>query len=133
MTPILIVDDDAELRRALALLLGHLGPLAEAADGADGLSKFSMERPRLVLLDVTMPGMGGLEALKAMLLLDPAVVVWMLTAESEIGVAKQALDLGARAYITKPFDGDSLRSQTERFLASAAGPAKPDRPWHVGP
>lgn len=133
MTRILIVDDDAELRKALVLLLGGLCALVEASDGADGLSKFSVEKPRLVLLDVTMPGMGGLEVLKAMLLLDPAAVVWMLTAESELDVAKQALDLGARAYITKPFDGDSLRSQTERFLASGAGPAKPERPWHVDP
>lgn len=133
MTPILIVDDDAELRKALVLLLGGLGALSESADGADALLKLAAEKPRLVLLDVTMPGVGGLEALKAMVLLDPAVAVWMLTAESEIDVAKRALDLGARAYITKPFDGDSLRSQVERFLSGGSSPAKPERPWHVGP
>lgn len=129
MSSILVVDDDAEIRKAIVLVLAGLCVPEEASDGHEGLRKISEERPRLILLDVAMPGMGGLAVLEAALGLDPGIAVWMLTAESDLAVAKEALGLGARAYITKPFDGPALRSQVERFLAAGGGPAY--RPWHV--
>lgn len=129
MNPVLIVDDDAELRKAISLLLVGLCSPVEASDGHEALRRLSSERPRLVLLDVAMPGMGGIALLEAAMALDPGIAVWMLTAESDLAVAKEALGLGARAYITKPFDGPELRSQVERFLAAGGGPAY--RPWHV--
>lgn len=131
MDPVLVVDDDAELRKAVILLLAGLCVATEAADGQEALSKLSSERPRLVLLDVTMPGMGGIAFLEAALAVDPGVAVWMLTAECDLAVAKEALGLGARAYITKPFDGPALRDQVERFLSAGGGPT--ERPWQVLP
>lgn len=131
MDPVLVVDDDAELRRAVALLLAGLCAPAEAADGHEALRLLSSGKPRLVLLDVAMPGMGGIAFLEAALALDPGVVVWMVTAECDLAVAKEALGLGAKAYITKPFDGPALRTQVEKFLSTAGGPAY--RPWTVAP
>lgn len=129
MSQVLVVDDDAEIRKAISLVLAGLVVPDEASDGHEGLRKISSERPRLIILDVAMPGMGGLAVLEAALGLDPMLTVWMLTAESDLAVAKEALGLGARAYITKPFDAPELRSQVERFLAAGTGPV--DRPWHV--
>lgn len=131
MDLVLVVDDDAELRKAIVLLLGGLCVPAEAEDGREGLRMLSSANPRLVILDVAMPGMGGIAFLEAALALDPAVAVWMLTAECDLAVAKEALGLGARAYITKPFDGPGLRGQVERFLSTVGGPAY--RPWTVAP
>lgn len=131
MDPVLIIDDDAELRRAVILLLTGLCSPVEAADGEEALRMLPSVRPRLVLLDVTMPGMGGIACLEAALAVDPGVAVWMLTAECDLAVAKEALGLGARAYITKPFDGRALRDQVERFLSAGGGPT--ERPWQVLP
>lgn len=131
MELVLVVDDDAELRKALVLLLAGLCVPAEAADGREALRMLAAGKPRLVLLDVAMPGMGGVAFLEAALALDPGVAVWMVTAECDLAVAKEALGLGARAYITKPFDGPALRAQVERFLSAEGGPAY--RPWTVAP
>lgn len=131
MNQILVVDDDSELRKAVVLLLAGLCVPAEAADGYEALRLLPSTKPRLVLLDVAMPGMGGIAVLEATLALDPSVAVWMLTAECDLAVAKEALGRGAKAYITKPFDGPGLRDQVERFLSTVGGPDY--RPWNVVP
>jgi DNA-binding response OmpR family regulator len=130
---ILVVDDDADLRRLIAAALKPLGTVAEAPDGKAALRRLRTLKPVLLLLDVSMPGMDGIAVLRAARELDPNLVVVMLTSESDVGVAKKALDLGARTYITKPFDIDVVYAEIERLLdeRSHRSPPPSDRPWRV--
>lgn len=134
MTPkILVVDDDAETRRVLCCVLAPVASVIEAGCGAEALLKIRDEKPRLVLLDVVMPELGGLEVLRSALELTPTMSVVMLSGQSDIGVAKSALDRGARAYITKPIDPQELRDVVEDLLGFGASDGEPDRrkPWRV--
>lgn len=134
MTPkILVVDDDAETRRILSFVLAPVASVVESGGGEDALLKIRAEKPQLVLLDVVMPEMGGLDVLQSALRLVPAMLVVMLSGQSDIGIAKSALDRGARAYITKPIDPQQLRDVVEDLLGLNAGDGDPERrkPWRV--
>jgi DNA-binding NtrC family response regulator len=128
---ILLVDDDDDLRGALAVVLSPLFRVLEASNGKDALALLSRERPRLALLDVSMPGMSGLEVLAAAKAAAPALVVVMLTSQQDLEIAGKALNLGAIEYVTKPFDADYIRAEVSRLV----GPKEPanDRPWKVVP
>ncbi len=129
---ILIADDDADMRRALRGVLSPHAKVVEAPDGAAALRLLGECRPRLVLLDVVMPEMNGIEALQAIRERSPELPVLMLTGEADIAMAKLALDSGARAYITKPFEPEKLLEEVLRLIAPA--PAEtPEKPWRVRP
>jgi DNA-binding NtrC family response regulator len=130
---ILVVDDDDDSRRILRYVLSPVAAVFEAGGGAEALRKIKAEKPRLVLLDLVMPGIGGLEVLESGLKLFPSMVVVMLTGRSDIGAAKAALDKGARAYITKPIDPRLLREVVEDILGAGATVEGSDRskPWRV--
>lgn len=130
---ILIVDDDPDSRRTLRCVLAPLAYILESAGGEEALSLLAAERPELMLLDLTMPGMGGLEVLESGLRLAPRLKVVMLTGQTDIVVAKAALEKGARAYITKPIDPRRLRDEISDMLGLNARPAEDDRnkPWRV--
>jgi DNA-binding NtrC family response regulator len=128
---ILIVDDDADLRRTLFHLLDKTYKVVEAANGYMALGFLRTQRPRLVLLDVTMVAMSGIEVLRAARELDETLRIVMLTSHQEIELAKIALDMGAIAYVTKPFDADFIRGEVARLLAPAADDAGGGRPWRV--
>ena len=128
---ILVVDDDSDLRRTLAVLLGKSHKVAEASGGAEALSLLKTLRPRLVLLDVTMPEMSGIEVLRAARAIHGALRVVMLTSRQELEIAKSALDLGAIAYMTKPFDAIFIRAEVARLLKPADGETDGGRPWRV--
>jgi DNA-binding NtrC family response regulator len=127
---ILIVDDEADLRRTLALLLGKTYKVAEAANGNDALRFLEKQRPRLVLLDISMPGLSGIEVLRAARDLDKTLRIVMVTSHQELEIAKSALDLGAIAYVTKPFDAGYIRGEVERLLAPPEDEGG-GRPWRV--
>lgn len=129
-TDVLIVDDDADLRRTLVLLLEKNYRVIAAASGAEALRLLEAGRPRLILLDITMPEMSGIDVLRAAKMTDPTLRIVMLTSRTEIELAKTALDLGAVEYLTKPFDADFIRGEVLRLLAP---PQKNDggRPWRV--
>lgn len=136
---ILIVDDDPDMLQVLRWALSPVGTVLEALEGRAALRLLKREKPRLILLDVAMPGLSGIDVLKAARAIDPAVIIVMLTGLCDISIAKEALDSGARAYITKPFDDKYLRGEVERLLET---PKKKDaagadldnasgRPWRV--
>lgn len=127
---ILVVDDSADLREALTLLLGKEFTVLEARNGREGVAAFTKERPRLVLLDVAMPGMNGVETLAAIKAIDPSATVLMLTATTNIEMARRALESGAAAYVTKPFDMGFLRNEVRRLLRPHRDPEAP--PWRAG-
>jgi DNA-binding response OmpR family regulator len=130
---ILVVDDDADMRQILRRALESLGKISESADGAGALRKIKAQRPKLALLDVSMPKMSGIAVLRAARAIDPNILVVMLTSECDLAVAKKALELGARTYITKPFDIDVVFAEIERLLEESAdgSAAAPYRPWRV--
>ncbi len=131
---ILICDDDAGLRRFLARLLSPRCGVVEARDGREALSSIAERCPDLVLLDMTMPELSGLQALEAYRGSHPFLPTVVLTGEHELDLARRALSLGARAYITKPFDAGELLEEVRFIFESgtreAAGPdLRP--PWRL--
>jgi DNA-binding NtrC family response regulator len=130
---ILIVDDDADMRRVVRGILASLGEILEASNGKEALRLIAAERPSAMLLDVAMSDLGGLAVLNAARFLDPALPIVMLTGETGLETARSALNDGARAYITKPFDAVFLRDEVRRLLVGVetAGEAAGGRPWSV--
>ncbi len=114
---ILVIDDDASLRRVLEYNLQEAGYLVlTAASGEEGLSLFSEETPALVISDMKMPGMDGMQVLKAIKERSPETLVIMITAFGTIDVAVDAMKAGAYDYITKPFNRDELRLTVAKAL-----------------
>lgn len=113
---ILIVDDQAGVRLLLREVFREVGyRVALAAHGQEAVVLASAELPSLALVDLKMPVMDGLEALRALKGLDPAMPVLMMTAVGE-GRISQLLENGARDCITKPFDIFRLRDLVQQVL-----------------
>ena len=129
---ILIVDDNADVRIALSAVLRHAFVVLEAPDGEKALALIAKEKPRLVLLDVSMPGLGGLEVLARARAHDPSLLVLMLTSRQDVDLAVRALTLGAAEYVTKPFDADYIRAEVENLLRPPSKSAG-DPPWRHAP
>lgn len=130
---ILVVDDDADARSTLVRVLAPVAEVIAAADGAEALRLIAAEKPELALLDVSMPELSGLEVLESGLRLAPRMTVVMLTGQSDIAVAKAALEKGARAYITKPVDPQRLREELRDIMEGNERADDPSRrmPWRV--
>lgn len=116
---ILVVEDDDTLRRMLVRILGELGTVREARDGAEGLELASAEpMPRLVVTDLMMPRMDGLE-LARQLKRDPRtsrIPIVMLTAKGGPKDVIDGVNAGARFYVTKPFKVDELKTKAKKAL-----------------
>lgn len=109
MAKILIVDDSGLTRRILRRALEPAGySIVEAEDGLKGLDKYSEEKPDLVILDMIMPGMEGLEVLARILEQDPQAKVIISTADIQSSTRIMAKEAGALGFINKPVDADSL-------------------------
>jgi DNA-binding response OmpR family regulator len=106
---ILVVDDDPKICELLEKFLVKKGfqPIT-ALNAEDGLEKVRKEKPKLVLLDIKLPGMDGLVALKKIREADENIGVIMITGVEDQTIAQQAIDSGAYDYIVKPFDLDYL-------------------------
>jgi two-component system chemotaxis response regulator CheY len=107
---ILLVDDEPHTRKFVGLLVKQLGNpiLFEAADGKEALEVYQRETPDLVLLDISMPVMDGLETLRRLLLLDPDAVVIMLTSLANRDNVDAALAGGAASYLRKDLPKNEL-------------------------
>ena len=109
MSRVLVIDDDASLRFTLEAVLGDAGMTVETADGgANGLAAFDARGADLVLTDLAMPDMDGMQVLARLRASDPSVPVVMLTAHGSERVAVAAMKAGAFDYLPKPFDPDEL-------------------------
>src|SRR5687768_11642005 len=114
---LLVVDDEPDMRALLEDIFTAEGMrVVSAPDGVDVADYYRRERPAVVLLDLVMPGMGGMEALPEIRQVDPLACVIILTAFVEIPKAVQAMRLGAYDYLTKPFVKDELVVTVERAL-----------------
>ena len=106
---VLVVDDEPEVRGVLVEFLSSRGYEVMAAEsGAVAVALVEAARPDLVLLDVAMPGMDGVETLRRLVQIDPSLAVIMVTANTDIGITSKLLALGAVDYVPKPFDLDYL-------------------------
>ncbi|OPL10822.1 MAG: hypothetical protein AVO38_16230 [delta proteobacterium ML8_D] len=109
MERILVVDDEIEVCTVLKEFLDSKGYETHIAlTGRTALRKVKEVKPRIVLLDIIMPGMGGIEVLKEIKKIDPTLGVIMVTAVDDHELAMQILELGADDYITKPLDLDYI-------------------------
>lgn len=124
---ILVVDDEEPVRDVLCEYFESQGFGVEAApDGEAALAALGRLRPDLVLLDVRMPGIDGVEVLRRIRRADPDVPVIMVTANEDVALAKEMLKLGAFDYVAKPFDFSYL----DRGVSEAAETPEPaDGPW----
>src|SRR5215471_21547379 len=105
MAKVLVVDDEANLRKVLATMLRRTGyEVTVAADGEQGLAEFQKSGADIVVTDLVMPKLGGVELLKAINVDHPEVPVIIITAHGTVDSAVEAIKLGAFDYITKPFD-----------------------------
>lgn len=116
---ILVVDDDIAHRTMLRIMLGWEYKISEADCGATAIKKIQDMPFDLVLMDVCMPEINGVEALDKIKASNPNIPVIMMTAYSSEKTASRAVAKGAYDYLTKPFDFDHLRSKIEKAMAHA--------------
>jgi len=118
---VFIVDDDAEVRDALKLLMASVGLPAETfASGQEYLEQFDPERPGCLLLDIRMPGMSGLELQEklAQRSLHPPIVI--ITGHGDVPMAVRAVKAGAVDFIEKPFHDQTLLDSVHRAIEQDA-------------
>src|SRR5437763_13537814 len=139
MTKVLVVDDERKMRRLLQILLERMGIDSVAAEsGEEALDRFQAEKIDLVLTDLKMPGMTGLELLARLRELDADVPVILLTAFGTVQTAVDAMKLGAFDYVLKPFDLEAVeliirkapemrQYRTARHYLRARGSSAPAR------
>ncbi|NNF37042.1 MAG: sigma-54-dependent Fis family transcriptional regulator, partial [Gemmatimonadetes bacterium] len=106
---ILVIDDDRGLRRSLSMILDDAGyQVVQAADGSEGLTRAASEKPAMILCDVRMPEMDGLEFLCRYRESGGQALVMVMTAYGSSDLAVEAMKKGAYDYIPKPFGADEV-------------------------
>jgi two-component system response regulator AtoC len=117
MARVLVIDDEASMRFTLEAVLGDAGYEVEAADGgALGIAAFEARGADVVVTDLAMPAVDGMQVLATMRVQDPGVPVMMLTAHGSERVAVAAMKAGAFDYLPKPFDPDELLLAVNRAV-----------------
>ncbi|MFY9558316.1 MAG: response regulator [Blastocatellia bacterium] len=120
MAKILIVDDSGMSRRSLRRILETAGhEVIEAQDGIAALELYFIEKPQIVLLDLTMSGMYGVDVLTKMRAMDPNACVIVASADIQSSTRALVEDAGARGFITKPFGVDQVLNVVKLALKEA--------------
>ena len=116
---VMVVDDAAFMRlRASKVLQDNGHEVLQAENGADAVRQYAKHHPDAVLMDITMPEMDGLEALKEIRKLDPSARVAMVTAMGQQAIVMEALRAGAKDFILKPFQPDRVLGALNKLLAA---------------
>lgn len=123
---ILLVDDELHIRKYISLIIKQLGSptILEAPNGEEAIVVFNRENPKVVLLDVNMPKMGGIETLKQLKAIDPDCIVIMLTSLANRDTVEQALEFGAANYIRK----DATKEEISAALGETIDAIVPSSP-----
>jgi two-component system chemotaxis response regulator CheY len=117
---ILLVDDSALARRSVRQMLEGAGyEVAEAEDGLIALERYFLEKPDLVILDLVMNGMMGLDVLQKLHEMDPKVIAIVVSADIQHSSREMAVAGGARDFLNKPVDRASLLSAVSRVLEAS--------------
>ena len=119
MPRILIVDDNAFMRSNIKNVLTAAGfdVVAEASDGLEAISAYQTNGPDLVTLDITMPNMDGVQALKELRSLDPSAKIVMVSAMGQEALVVEAITAGAADFVVKPFQPERVIDAINKALA----------------
>ena len=119
MAKVLVVDDAAFMRlRACKVLQDNGHEVVQAENGADAVRQYGQHQPDAVLMDITMPEMDGLAALKEIKKLDPTARVAMVTAMGQQAIVMEALKAGAKDFVLKPFQPERVLGALQKLLAA---------------
>jgi len=129
MKKILIVDDEAGVQEALKTVLKQDYEIICAMDGVQAIEMFQEHNPHLVLLDIAMPTLGGLEVLRKIREGNTTSQVIMLTANNMVKTAVEAMKIGSTDYLTKPFDIEELKLVIQK---AAATQELDSQEWRLG-
>lgn len=112
---VVVIDDDYSMRLSCSQILSRSGYRVEAfEDGARGLDAVAASKPGLVLVDLKMPGLGGMEVIARLHEIDPTITIVVITGYATIGTAVAAMKAGAYDFLPKPFSPDELRLIVQR-------------------
>ncbi len=119
MAKVMVVDDAAFMRmRACKVLQENGHDTVQAENGLEAVKQYAEHRPDAVLMDITMPEMDGLAALKEIRKMDPNARVAMVTAMGQQAIVMEALKAGARDFVLKPFQPDRVLNALHKMLAA---------------
>jgi len=112
---VLLADDQSSIRSLIKTIVNNLGGevIDEAENGFEAVEKFKAKKPDLVLLDINMPVMDGVEALSKILAEDPSALVAMLTSQNTMEVVKKCASLGAKYFVLKNSAEDITKELTK--------------------
>ena len=114
---ILVVDDDPASRRILVLLLQSTAEIVEASSGAEALRLIAALRPRLVLLDMTMPRLGGEEAFREMRKIKPGIRVLLSSGYNEQDATSRFAGRGLAGFLQKPYTAQELAERVRALFS----------------
>jgi two-component system, chemotaxis family, chemotaxis protein CheY len=116
---VMVVDDAAFMRlRACKVLQENGHETVQAENGLEAVKQYAEHRPDAVLMDITMPEMDGLAALKEIRKMDPNARIAMVTAMGQQAIVMEALKAGAKDFVLKPFQPDRVLNALQKLLAS---------------
>ena len=119
MAKVMVVDDAAFMRlRACKVLQENGHETVQAENGLEAVKQYAEHRPDAVLMDITMPEMDGLAALKEIRKMDPNARVAMVTAMGQQAIVMEALKAGAKDFVLKPFQPDRVLNALQKILAA---------------
>jgi len=119
LAKIMVVDDALFMRTKISRLLSEQGyEVVQASNGAEAIEKYLEEKPQVVLMDITMPVLDGLGALKGIKEKDPSAKVIMVTALGQKSIVLEAIKAGARDFIVKPYQPERLLEAVKKQCQS---------------
>ena len=118
-TTVLVCDDAVFMRTMIGDILTQAGldVVGEAESGQEAVKKYKELRPDLVTMDIIMPEMGGIEAVKKITQMDPSARILMCSAMGQQALVQEALQAGARDFVVKPFQPSRVLEAVQRVLA----------------
>jgi two-component system, chemotaxis family, chemotaxis protein CheY len=132
---ILIVDDNDMTRETLRVVLRHDGynVVGEAVDGGVAMEMVRKFKPHMILLDVVMPKVSGLEALRAIKMISPDVAILMVTATKDQATVTEAVQAGISGYIIKPFNAKKVLDTVEAVANKIRASRPSSQPSIIAP
>lgn len=117
---VLIVDDSAFMRKMLGDIFTEAGYeiAGEAADGKDTVERYLAVKPDLVTMDIVMPEVNGIEAVKQLMREDPKAKVIIVSAMGQQSLVKEAIQAGAQGFVVKPFKPEKVIDEARRVLGA---------------